>query len=98
MAMWIGKIKGYNVDGQYIGTYRAVIKKDGDFLFRMTLYFDAFDNNYKNPYKKKEFVSSNLEVLKRKFRTSLFTKEKGKVLWKKNIGVCYSVTIQVLGI
>ncbi|MFC0470630.1 hypothetical protein ACFFHM_09005 [Halalkalibacter kiskunsagensis] len=88
MEMWVGKIKGYNGDGQYIGTYRAVITKDGDFLFRMTLYFDAIDNRYKYPYMKKEFVSSNLEVLKRKFRTSLLTKEKGKVLWKKKIEVC----------
>ncbi|WP_332693624.1 hypothetical protein [Halalkalibacter lacteus] len=88
MEMWVGKIKGYNSEGQYIGTYRAVIKKDGEFLYRMTLYFNGLTNKSKKPYKRNEFVSSNLEVLKRKFRTSLFTKEKGKVLWKKKIDVC----------
>ncbi|MFC0470660.1 hypothetical protein ACFFHM_09170 [Halalkalibacter kiskunsagensis] len=88
MDMWVGKIKGYNCDGKYIGTYRAVIVKDGDILFRMNLYFDATNNKSKCPFNKKVYFSSNLDVLKRKFRTSLPTKEKAKVLWKKKVGDC----------
>ncbi|WP_209124674.1 hypothetical protein [Alkalihalobacillus sp. BA299] len=83
MYIWEGKIKGYNTNGEYIGTFRAVIRKDGNFLFRMSLYFDSTHKNYKNPITKNEFVSSNLEVLKRKFRTSLPIKEKTKIVWRK---------------
>jgi hypothetical protein len=89
--MLVGKIKGYNCAGEYIGTYRAVIRKDGDFLFRMTLHFDGINNRKQNPFSKKEYVSSNVEVLKRKFRTSLPTKEKAKVLWTKKVEHCRDI-------
>ncbi|WP_332630471.1 hypothetical protein [Halalkalibacter flavus] len=85
MNIWIGKIKGHNADGEYIGTYRAVISKEGHFLFKMTLHFDGTNNSSKKPYKKVEFISSNVNVLKRKFRMSLPTKEKEKILWIKKL-------------
>jgi hypothetical protein len=85
MNIWIGKIKGHNVDGEYIGTYRAVISKEGHLLFKMTLYFDGINNSKNKPYKKVEFISSNVDVLKRKFRMSLPTKEKEKILWIKKV-------------
>lgn len=63
---WEGKIRGYDKFGCYIGTYTAIIEKQGDFLYKMTLSFNPYICKQTNFYLKQDiFYSSSLGVLKK---------------------------------
>ncbi|WP_078412550.1 hypothetical protein [Priestia abyssalis] len=87
MVVWEGNIKEYDQSGNYIGTYKALIKKEGDLLFKMTVYFDTIytDSTRETNYNLKgnQLYSSSLQVLKQRFSTSIQSKSKSKAIWKK---------------
>ncbi|MCM3186974.1 hypothetical protein [Priestia megaterium] len=87
MGKWEGKIKGYSQSGLYVGTCQANIKKQNNFLYKMTISFDddiyTKNNRKTKHYLKEEMVySSSLRVLKRRFRDAILLKIKSKVIWK----------------
>lgn len=89
MGKWEGKIKGYDQSNHYIGTYRALIEKQGEVLYKMSLSFDLnihIERKHKlDPFLKEETIySSSLVVLKRKFRAATLLKIKSRVTWRKN--------------
>lgn len=86
MEVWEGKIKGYNQSGNYVGTYQAVVEKEGDLSYKMTVYFDrACTGRREMNHKLKEnpMYSSSLEVLKRSFRKAVSLQVKSKTIWKR---------------
>ncbi|WP_427077187.1 hypothetical protein [Priestia megaterium] len=86
---WVGKVKGYDHLGYYMGTYQAVIEKQGNLLYKMTLSFDGIymlkQQKRKFHLKDNIFYSSSLEVLKRKFRSLIPLEKKTKVIWMEKI-------------
>lgn len=89
MGKWEGKIKGYDQFNHYIGTYRALIEKQGEVLYKMSLSFDLnihIERKHKlDSYLKEETIySSSLVLLKRKFRAATLLKIKSRVTWRKN--------------
>ncbi|UKJ83787.1 hypothetical protein H1W83_29830 (plasmid) [Priestia megaterium] len=85
MELWKGGVKGYDESGNYIGTYTAKIKREGKFLYKMTLAFSYIcekKGNKSNNYLKENLIySSNLKVIKRKFKESILLNTKKKVVW-----------------
>ncbi len=88
LDIWIGKIRDYNYLGHYLGTYQAIIEKQNEMLYKMTLSFNStytLKKRDKNKHlKDKILYSSSVDLLKRKFRNKIpLLKQQTKVVWIK---------------
>ena len=88
MDIWEGRIKGYNEQDSYVGTYQATIERYHESLYKMKLSFYSLNCAHKErdtkQYLKDNLIySSSIGVLKVKFRRVLLLQVKSKVKWQK---------------
>ncbi|WP_210608086.1 hypothetical protein [Priestia flexa] len=85
MELWNGMVKGYDELGDYKGTYKATIVREGNVLYTMKLSFCSVSGNrntQSDRYLKEKLAhSSSIHVLKRKFKNSISLKTKAKITW-----------------